>query len=49
MDLCLIHTGIMQGLLDWLKGTMEQVSVQLLEAGTGDGRVEAILQVLGTF
>ena len=49
MDLSLIHTGIMQGLLDWLNGAMEQVSVQLLKAGTGDGRVETILQVLGTF
>lgn len=40
VDLSLVHLCVTERLLDWLQGSSEQVSVQLLEAGPGDGGVE---------
>ncbi|TEA10361.1 hypothetical protein DBR06_SOUSAS3710159 [Sousa chinensis] len=40
LDLALVQLGVAQRLLHRLEGPAEQVGVELLEAGTGDGRVE---------
>ena len=36
----LVHFGVSHGLLDRLKGSLEQVGAELLEPGSGDGGVE---------
>jgi len=40
MDLSLVHLGIPQGLFHGLKGSTEQVCVELFKTGSGDGSVE---------
>jgi hypothetical protein len=40
VDVGLVELGVPQGSLDGVHGSAEQVGVQLLEAGAGDGGVE---------
>ena len=40
MDLTLVHLGVTERLLHWVKGATEEVSVELLKASPGDGGVE---------
>merc|ERR1711963_1050832 len=40
VDGALVHLGVSHGLLDRLKGSLEQVRTELLESGSGDGGVE---------
>ncbi|OAY83273.1 NAD-specific glutamate dehydrogenase [Ananas comosus] len=40
VDVALVHLGVAQALLDGLHAAAEEVHVQLLEAGAGDGGVE---------
>merc|ERR1711963_582899 len=40
VDGALVHLGVSHGLLDRLKGSLEQVGAELLESGPGDGGVE---------
>lgn len=40
MHLRLVHLGVTDGFLHWLHRGTEQIGVELLEPGTGDGRVE---------
>merc|ERR1711977_389816 len=40
VDGALVGLGILEHLLDWVKGATEEVGAEVLEASTGDGRVE---------
>ena len=47
MDLTLVHLGVTERLLDWVQGATEEVSIELLKAGPGDGGVEVDSLVQG--
>merc|ERR1719333_1541596 len=40
VDGALVGLGILEHLLDWVEGATEEVGAEVLEASTGDGRVE---------
>ena len=42
VDLGLLQGGVLQDLLDGVQSTVEGLGVQVLETGTGDGRVEVL-------
>lgn len=42
IDLGLVKGSILQDLLDWLDGGLEESGVELLELGTGDGGIEVL-------